>query len=46
MLNTTGNQTGRNIESMLIMIVAYLTVSLGVAVLLGRYNARILRRVA
>jgi general L-amino acid transport system permease protein len=45
-LNTTGNQTGRNIESMLIMIVVYLTVSLGVAVLLGRYNARILRRVA
>lgn len=45
-LNTTGNQTGRNIESMLIMIVAYLSVSLGVAAVLGRYNARLLRRVA
>jgi general L-amino acid transport system permease protein len=45
-LNTTGNQTGRNIEAMLIMIVVYLGVSLAVAAPLGRYNARFLRRVA
>jgi general L-amino acid transport system permease protein len=45
-LNTTGNQTGRNIEAMLIMVVAYLGVSLSVAAALGPYNARLLRRVA
>src|SRR5205085_2593091 len=45
-LNTAGNQTGRNIEAMLIMIVAYLTVSLTVAAALGPYNARLLSRVA
>ncbi len=43
-LNTTGNQTGRNIEAMLIMVVTYLAVSLGVAGVLGRYNARLIRR--
>jgi general L-amino acid transport system permease protein len=45
-LNTTGNQTGRNIEAMLIMLVAYLSVSLGVAVTLGRYNTHLLRAAA
>jgi general L-amino acid transport system permease protein len=45
-LNTTGNQTGRNIEAMLIMVVAYLSLSLVVAGALGRYNARLLRRAA
>jgi general L-amino acid transport system permease protein len=45
-LNTTGNQTGRNIEAMLIMVVAYLSLGLVVAGALGRYNARLLRRAA
>lgn len=45
-LNTTGNQTGRNIETMLIMVVAYLSLSLVVAGALGRYNARLVRRAA
>ena len=42
-LNTTANQTGHSIETMLIMIVVYLTLSLGVAALMNRYNARLLR---
>jgi general L-amino acid transport system permease protein len=42
-LNTTGNQTGHNIETMLIMIVVYLSLSLAVAAALNRYNATLLR---
>jgi general L-amino acid transport system permease protein len=42
-LNTTANQTGHSIETMLIMIAVYLTLSLGVAALMNRYNARLLR---
>lgn len=41
-LNTTGNQTGHNIETMLIMIVVYLSLSLAVAAALNRYNAALL----
>jgi general L-amino acid transport system permease protein len=40
-LNTIGNQTGHNVETMLIMVVVYLGASLTVAYVLGRYNARI-----
>jgi general L-amino acid transport system permease protein len=42
-LNTTGNQTGHSIESMLIMIAVYLAISLSIAALLERYNRRLLR---
>lgn len=42
-LNTTANQTGHSIETMLIMIAVYLTLSLVVATLMNRYNARLLR---
>jgi len=42
-LNTTANQTGHSIETMLIMIAVYLTLSLAVAALMNRYNARLLR---
>jgi general L-amino acid transport system permease protein len=42
-LNTTANQTGHSIETMLIMIAVYLTLSLSVAALMNRYNARLLR---
>jgi general L-amino acid transport system permease protein len=42
-LNTTANQTGHSIETMLIMIAVYLTLSLVVAALMNRYNARLLR---
>lgn len=42
-LNTTANQTGHSIETMVIMIAVYLTLSLVVAVLMNRYNARLLR---
>lgn len=42
-LNTTGNQTGHSIETMLIMVAVYLSLSLIVATALGRYNARLLR---
>jgi general L-amino acid transport system permease protein len=42
-LNTTANQTGHAIETMLIMIVAYLTLSLGVAAAMNAYNRRLLR---
>jgi general L-amino acid transport system permease protein len=40
-LNTVGNQTGRNVETMVIMVAVYLGVSLTVAYALNRYNARI-----
>lgn len=42
-LNTTANQTGHSIETMLIMIGVYLTLSLVVAAFMNRYNARLLR---
>lgn len=42
-LNTTANQTGHSIETMLIMIAVYLTLSLVAAGLMNRYNARLLR---
>jgi ABC-type amino acid transport system permease subunit len=42
-LNTTANQTGHSIETMLIMIAVYLSLSLAVAALMNRYNARLLR---
>ena len=42
-LNTTANQTGHSIETMVIMMAVYLTLSLLVAALLNRYNARLLR---
>jgi general L-amino acid transport system permease protein len=41
-LNTTGNQTGHNIETMGIMIAVYLTLSLSVAAALNRYNVTLL----
>jgi His/Glu/Gln/Arg/opine family amino acid ABC transporter permease subunit len=41
-LNTTANQTGHGIETMLIMLLVYLTLSLGVARLVDRYNTRLL----
>lgn len=40
-LNTIGNQTGHNVETMLIMVAVYLGASLTVGYALGRYNARI-----
>jgi general L-amino acid transport system permease protein len=42
-LNTTANQTGHAIETMLIMIVVYLTLSLTVAAAMNVYNRRLLR---
>ena len=42
-LNTTANQTGHAIETMLIMIVVYLTLSLAVASAMNAYNRRLLR---
>jgi len=42
-LNTTANQTGHAIETMLIMIVVYLTLSLVVAAAMDAYNRRLLR---
>jgi general L-amino acid transport system permease protein len=42
-LNTTANQTGHAIETMLIMIVVYLTLSLVVASAMNAYNRRLLR---
>jgi general L-amino acid transport system permease protein len=42
-LNTTANQTGHAIETMLIMIVVYLALSLGVAATMNAYNRRLLR---
>jgi general L-amino acid transport system permease protein len=41
-LNTTGNQTGHNIETMFIMIIVYLSLSLAVAAALNRYNTSLL----
>jgi len=42
-LNTTANQTGHAIETMLIMIAVYLTLSLAVAAAMNAYNRRVLR---
>jgi general L-amino acid transport system permease protein len=42
-LNTTGNQTGHTIETMLIMVVVYLTLSLAVAATLNAYNRHLIR---
>jgi general L-amino acid transport system permease protein len=42
-LNTTANQTGHAIETMLIMIVVYLSLSLLVAAAMNAYNRRLLR---
>ena len=42
-LNTTANQTGHSIETMLIMIAVYPSLSLLVAAMMNRYNARLLR---
>ena len=42
-LNTTANQTGHAIETMLIMIAVYLTLSLLVATAMDAYNRRVLR---
>jgi general L-amino acid transport system permease protein len=42
-LNTTANQTGHAIETMLIMILVYLTLSLAVAAAMNTYNRRLLR---
>lgn len=42
-LNTTSNQTGHAIETMLIMIAVYLTLSLVVASAMNAYNRRLLR---
>lgn len=42
-LNTTANQTGHAIETMLIMIAVYLTLSLVVAAAMNAYNRRVLR---
>jgi general L-amino acid transport system permease protein len=41
-LNTTGNQSGHNIETMGVMIAVYLTLSLSVAAALNRYNVTLL----
>jgi general L-amino acid transport system permease protein len=40
-LNTVGNQTGHNVETMVIMVGVYLFLSLAVASLLNRFNARL-----
>jgi general L-amino acid transport system permease protein len=45
-LNTTSNQTGHALETMLIMMLVYLGFSLAVAGLLNAYNARLMSRVA
>jgi general L-amino acid transport system permease protein len=42
-LNTTANQTGHAIETMLLMIAIYLTLSLAVAAALNSYNAAVMR---
>jgi general L-amino acid transport system permease protein len=42
-LNTTANQTGHAVETMLLMIVIYLALSLTVASAMNGYNARLLR---
>ena len=42
-LNTTANQTGHAVETMLIMILVYLTLSFAVAAAMNAYNRRLLR---
>jgi general L-amino acid transport system permease protein len=42
-LNTTSNQTGHALETMVIMIAIYLALSLGVAAGMNAYNRRLLR---
>jgi general L-amino acid transport system permease protein len=42
-LNTTANQTGHAVETMLLMIAIYLTLSLAVAAALNSYNAAIMK---
>jgi len=42
-LNTTANQTGHAVETMLIMILVYLTLSVAVAAAMNAYNRRLLR---
>jgi general L-amino acid transport system permease protein len=42
-LNTTANQTGHGVETMLLMIGVYLSLSLAVAAVMNAYNARLLR---
>ena len=42
-LNTTANQTGHAIETMLIMIIVYLSLSVLVAAAMNAYNRRLLR---
>jgi len=41
-LNTTANQTGHGIETMLIMVAVYLSLSLVTAAAINRYNTRLL----
>ena len=41
-LNTTANQTGHGVETMLIMIAVYLALSLVTAAMINRYNTRLL----
>lgn len=41
-LNTTANQTGHGIETMLIMVAVYLALSLVSAAMINRYNTRLL----
>jgi general L-amino acid transport system permease protein len=43
-LNTSGNQTGHNIETMFMMVALYLSLSLAVTGALNRYNTAILAR--
>lgn len=43
-LNTTANQTGHGVETMLIMVAVYLAVSGIVAGMMNAYNARLVRR--
>ena len=41
-LNTTANQTGHGVETMLIMVAVYLSLSVATAAVINRYNARLL----
>ena len=43
-LNTTANQTGHGVETMLIMVAVYLALSLSVSSALNWYNERLMRR--
>ena len=45
-LNTTANQTGHGVETMVIMIAVYLAISGTVGALLNAYNARLLKHAA